>query len=153
MSIQCELRDQPAQPVLSIRTMTSVERLPQEIARAYGAIAAYLGELGQAPAGVPFVGYYNMDMQALDVEIGFPTAGPLPGRGEIAAGEIAAGKQATCLYVGPYEQMAQPYEALTQFMKEQGLTPSGISYEFYFNDPSVTPAAELRTLIVFPVGS
>jgi len=40
------------------------------MARVHPAIAQYLGEQGQQPAGAPFEDYYNMDMQYLDVEIG-----------------------------------------------------------------------------------
>ena len=41
-------------------------------------IAQYLAEQSEQPAGAPFVAYYNMDMQNLDVEIGFPVTACLP---------------------------------------------------------------------------
>jgi len=78
MTLKCELKEQPAQPILSVRTMTSVHELPQELGRIYGAIATYLAEIGEQPSGAPFAAYYNMDMDNLDVEIGFPVARPLP---------------------------------------------------------------------------
>ena len=42
MSYTCEIREQAAQPVLSIRTRTPVQELPQAFGRAYGEIALYL---------------------------------------------------------------------------------------------------------------
>jgi hypothetical protein len=49
------------QPVLSIRTRTSVEQLPALIGESYGKLAAYLGRIGHHPSDIPFVAYYNMD--------------------------------------------------------------------------------------------
>ena len=151
MAVECSVRQQPAQPTLSVRLTISIQRLPQEIGRVYGAIAGYLAQRGQPPAGAPFVAYYNMDMQQLDVVIGFPTATPLPGRGEIQAGEIPGGRQAICLHVGPYDQIEPAYGALSQYIQAQGHTPTGIAYEFYLNDPMQTPPAELQTLVAFPL--
>ena len=74
MSYKCELNEQATQPALSIRTRTPVQDIPQVLGKAYGAIAQYLGELGEQPVGPPFAAYYNMDMQNLDIEIGFPAA-------------------------------------------------------------------------------
>jgi effector-binding domain-containing protein len=149
MSYKCEVREQPAQPTLAVRTRTSVQELPQVMGQTYGIIAQYLGELGEQPAGPPFAIYHNDDMQDLDVEIGFPVARELPGEGDIQASEIPGGKRATCLYVGPYEEIEQPYNALGQWMGEHGYEASGVAYEMYLNDPGETPPEELQTQIVF----
>jgi effector-binding domain-containing protein len=149
MSYKFEVKEQPAQPTLAIRRRTSVEELPQVMGSTYGAVAQYLGELGEQPAGPPFAVYYNDDMQDLDVEIGFPVARDLPGRGDIQASEIPGGKVATCLYVGPYEDIEQPYNALGQWMGEHGYEATGLVYEMYLNDPQETPPEELQTQIVF----
>jgi effector-binding domain-containing protein len=92
-----------------------------------------------------------MDMQALDLEIGFPFAQHLRGEGEVLAGEFPAGKVAECLHVGPYDQLGAAYEALQQWMTANGHTPSGVAYEFYLNDPQSTPAVELQTDAMFPL--
>jgi effector-binding domain-containing protein len=151
MTYQCELTEVPAQPVLSIRTRAAVSDLPQVLGKAFGAIMQYLGEAGEHPAGAPFVAYYNMDMQDLDLEIGFPVARTLPGKEEVKPGEIPAGKQAACLHKGPYDQVGGAYNALTQWVQEKGYTPTGVAYEFYLNDPQTTPAAGLLTRVVFPL--
>ena len=151
MSYQCELKEQAAQPTLMVRATTPVQELPRVLGQAYGAIAQYLGQVGEQPAGPPFVLYHNMDMQALDIEVGFGVARPLPGRGEIQAGEIPAGQFASVLYTGPYDQCGPAYEALTQFVQRSGHAATGASYEFYLNDPQQTPPQELQTLIVFPL--
>jgi len=146
-----ELSEQPAQPALSIRTRTSVANLPQELGQAYGAIIEYLNEIGEKPAGAAFAAYYNMDMEDLDVEMGFLVAKQLVGKGEIKPSVIPPGKQVSYLYKGPYQKMAPVYEAMMQWMNENAYTPNGIAYEFYYNSPVEVPESDLLTKIVFPL--
>lgn len=151
MAYKCEVKEQPAQPTISIRRRTAVQALPQVFGEVYGAIGQYLAELGEQPAGAPFAAYYNMDMQDLDIEIGFPVSKKLPDRGEIKAGEIPQGEVATCLHIGPYSDIAQAYTALSSWVAENGYEATGVAYEMYLNDPLQTPPQELRTLILYPL--
>jgi effector-binding domain-containing protein len=139
------------QPALVIRKRASVQQLPQILGQAWGAIMEVAGRTGAAPAGPPFVAYRNMDMQDLDLEIGFPFATRLGGEGEVQAGELPGGKAAECLYVGPYDKIASAYEAIQKWLDEHGHTPTGIAYEFYLNDPQTTRPEELQTQVVFPL--
>ena len=75
----CKVKELPSQLALSIRLRTPLSELSQRVGRAFGAIAAYLADQRLAPAGVPFVAYYNMDMQDLDIEAVIPVARKLPG--------------------------------------------------------------------------
>lgn len=143
-----ELQEKDAQPVLSIRTRSAVGALPQVLGAAFGEIMSYLGEMGAYPAGMPFVGYYNMDMQDLDIEVGFPVAQPLAGRDEIKPGEIPAGKRLSCLYQGPYNEMESTYNEIMEWVAANGHTWTGASYEFYLNSPMEVPESELLTEIV-----
>jgi Transcriptional regulator, effector-binding domain/component len=149
MSYKFELTEQKEQPVLSIRKRTDVGNLPQELGKAYNAIIQYIGEIGEEAAGAAFAAYYNMDMENLDIEMGFPVLKPIAGKGEIKPGKIPAGKQVSCMYKGPYAQMEPVYEAITQWMKENGHIPTGVCYEFYYNSPMDVPENELLTKIVF----
>jgi len=151
MSYQCELKEWSAQPTLTIRTRTAVQDLPQVLGEAYQAIEEYLGELKEQPAGPPFTAYYNMDMQNLDVEIGFPVPRELSGRGAIQAGHLPEGKIATSLYTGPYSDMEPAYAALSEWIEEHGYEPTGVAYEFYLTDPDEAPPEEWQTQIAFPL--
>jgi hypothetical protein len=71
MGYQFEVTDEMEKPMLSIRTRTSVANLPQALGRAYGAVMQYLGEIGETTEGPAFAEYYNLDMEDLDVEMGF----------------------------------------------------------------------------------
>jgi effector-binding domain-containing protein len=111
----------------------------------------HLGELGESPAGAPFVVYYNMDMQDLDVEAGYPVSQALTGKAEVQAGNLPAGMVATCDYSGPITEMGPAYEVLTQWIKDNSYEATGVVYEFYLNDPAETLPQHLRTQIVFPL--
>jgi effector-binding domain-containing protein len=151
LTYECEVKEQPLQPTLSVRTRASVQELPQVLGQAYGAIYQYLCGLGEQPAGPPFTAYYNMDMQNLDIEIGFPVSKQFSGKDNIQAGEIPAGKIATCVHIGPYTDMPPAYAALSEWIKENGYEATGVAYEIYLNDPGQTPPQELMTQIVFPL--
>lgn len=151
MPFQCELKDLPARPTLAIRTRTPVRGLSEVIGRAYGAIASYLGELGQYPAGAPFAAYHNMDMEDLDVELGFPVLAELPGKGDIKAGLIPGGRFAAVLHTGPFDRVSAAYEALAKWMADQGYQATSVAYEFYLSDPGQTTPEDLQTLVMFPL--
>lgn len=153
MTGQCEVKDVAPQPTLGVRKKTSLENISTMLGEAYGTVAQYLGELGEYPAGPPYAVYYNEDMQNLDVEAGFPVARELEGRGEIQAGKFPGGEAATCTHVGPYAEIEAAYTALSEWVQEQGLEPTGVAYEIYLNDPDETPPEELQTQILFPLKS
>ena len=149
MSFPCQIVIRPAQPVMSVRTRASVGDLPRVIGAVYGQIMAYLSQQGEPPCGEPFVAYYNLDMQDLDLEIGFPVGRSLPGKDDIQASEIPAGDYGTCLYTGPYEKMESAYNALQEHIHGQGRQVSGVAYEFYLNSPDQVPVEHLQTRILF----
>jgi effector-binding domain-containing protein len=146
-----ELIDQAAQPVLMIRDKTSLEMLPKIIGESYMKIMAYLNELGESPADVPYTAYYNLDMQNLEVEIGFPVSKILPEKEEIKAGEIAQGKVVSMMYKGPYPEMAQSYNDIFKWIAENGFESSAVYYEYYYNSPNEVSESELLTKIVIPL--
>lgn len=151
MPYKFEITERPTQPVLSSRMVVPVQGLPQLLGKVYHSIIQHLCELGEQPAGPAFAAYYNMDMQALDVEAGFIVSGKLPGKGDIQAGEIPGGKAATYLYTGPYDGMEPVYNALFQWIGENGHKPAGTMYEMYLNGPDQVSPQELETQIVIPL--
>ena len=147
----CEIKKLPVTPTLSIRTRTAVQELPNVMHKAFGAIVQYLGEIGELQDSPAYAAYYNMDMQNLDVEIGFPVSKDLPGKNDIKASNIPAGKYASCVFTGPYSDIEPAYTTLSRWINEKGYDVTGIAYELYLNDPDVTPPNELKTEILFPL--
>ncbi len=149
MPYDCQSYLQEALPVLGIRAHAPVEKLPETLGKCYASIGQYMAGRGEAPAGIPYVAYFNMDIQNLDMEVGFKVAKPMPGMGPIQAGALPNAMVATCVYTGPYPEMRMAYEELTHWVEEKSLQASGVVYEFYLNDPATTPPEALQTQIVF----
>lgn len=150
MPYDVELEQQPAQPALAIRVHAAAQDLPRVFGEAYGALMQYLGQLGEHPVGMPYAAYHNMNMQDLDVEIGFPVARLLPAQGALQPSVLPGGPWAKVLHVGPYEQCGAAYDALAAWIAEHGYTPLGVAYEAYCSEPG-TPPADIRTWIMFPL--
>ena len=135
---------------LSIRTRTTIAGLPPLIGASYGKLAGYLAENQAIVADIPFVAYHNMDMQNLDVEIGFPVTTALPGRGEIQPSTIPAGPQVFCLYQGSYREIGTTYEEMAAWIKQNGWEPVGTAFECYFNGPE-WPEDQRLTKVMMPL--
>lgn len=151
MEYEIKLLDLPAQPILIMRSILPVEKLPEFFGKAFAGVIAYLNEIGEAPTGMPFGAYYNLDMSALEVEAGFPVTHKLPDKGEILCKEIPAGKFISTVHRGAYDTMVPAYEAMTEWAKANQLEPSGVAYEYYLNDPNEDPAIVAETEVRFPV--
>lgn len=134
---------------LSVRARAKVEDLPKLIGESYGEMAAYLKQIGEVLADMPYVAYHNMDMQNLDVEIGFPVCEELPGKGDIKPGLIPAGKVVFCVYRGAYSEMEPTYNEMAKWITDNGFKPTGLVYEHYYNGPGF-PESEMLTMIVMP---
>ena len=143
----CESRSIAAVPALTIRAHTSMHDIKALFEDGFRQISALLRAQGLKPSGPPFARYYNMEMNALDVEFGFPVSEAAEGGTRIVRSSTPAGQVACCTYIGPYEEIEPAYDALMKWTAENGLALSGESYETYLNDPSSTPPDQLRTQV------
>lgn len=146
-----EIVERTDTPTLSVRYRTPASELPATMGPIFGEIVAYMQEKSIPFAGAPFAAYHNMDMNDLDVEIGFPVAAPAPGEGRIEAGTLPGGSYATAVHTGPYETIEQTYNALLSFVSEHGMESEEFMFEEYLNSPENTPPEKLATVIYFPV--
>ncbi|TXT59910.1 MAG: Transcriptional regulator [Promethearchaeota archaeon] len=151
MYSEFKVKDLPKQLTLAVRTITSVGELPEVIGKVYGDIITYLAELGEDPAGMPFVIYYNLDMANLDIEIGFPVSKKFPDKGIIKSSELPSGKTASGMHHGPYEEMKSTYDALTEWVENEGYEATGIAIEYYYNNPEEVSPEDVLTEIQFPL--
>jgi effector-binding domain-containing protein len=149
MSFKYEIKEQKVQPTASIRTRTSVSKLPDVIQQSYETIGKHLEETEGQCIGAPFAIYYNMDINDLDVELGFPVAKPVKEKNEIKNSEIPAAKVLTFTHVGPYNELEKSYGQAMAWIKDNNINTAGTVCEFYLNDPDVTPPSDLETEIRF----
>jgi len=136
---------------LGVRYRTPASELSKTMGPIYGEIAAHMAKNGIPFAGPPYARYFNMDMNDLDLEIGFPIAAPAAGAGRVAAGTLPGGAYATATHTGPYETIESTYNALMAFIGERKLECGSDMFEEYLNSPEDTPPEKLETAIYFPL--
>lgn len=148
MKYSIEVVAQVATPTLSVRRHSPAEDLPAVLGQAYSEIIRYADRQGLRVLGPAFAIYYNMDMDNLDMEIGFVSGVRVSGNGIVQSSEIPAGQYVSAVYAGPYAEMPALYQEMSAFMIERGLVPSGTACELYFNSPVDVPDTELRTQVL-----
>lgn len=146
-----EIKDVTSQKTLMVRLITPLSKISEVMGEVYGEIGAYVQRKGLQFSGAPYAMYYNMDMEALDVEMGFPVAGDDKGEGRITPGEIPGGKIATAIHTGPYDKLEETYNKLMEFVKEDGKNVQEWMYEYYLNSPMEVKPEELQTQICYPL--
>ena len=102
---QLELRE--AQPYLGIHAPV-IDGIRSFADSAFPELFAWLREHGVAPAGPPFLRYYEIDPagEPLDVEAGVPVESAPPGDSRVRDASLPAGRYLTHLHVGPYSSDA-----------------------------------------------
>jgi AraC family transcriptional regulator len=108
---------------------------------------------GIAPAGPPFARYPEMGPGLMTLDIGIPVAGqPKISPGDIQAGTLPGGPAAFTTHLGPYDKLPEAVAAIGQWIREQGLTPSGGLWESYITDPAQYPdPKDWKTEVFWPV--
>ena len=149
MSFKYEIKEQRIQPTASIRTRTSLSHLPDTIRKSYQDISAHLEKTGVICSGAPFAIYYNMDINDIDVELGFPVGKDIREKNEIKNSMIPAGKVLQFTHIGPYSELEKTYGDAMRWVKENNISTTGTICEFYLNDPATTPPSDLETEIRF----
>ena len=121
MITEPKVEERGAQPYVALRTQATMQELDTAIPQGLGEVFAWLAHQGVAPAGVPFVRYLVIDMEALlDIEVGVPVTTALPGDDRICAGMLPAGRYASLVYTG-IDLGIQANWALLKWGAERGL--------------------------------
>jgi effector-binding domain-containing protein len=138
-----------AQPAAVVRGLVTRAELPQFLGGAFEETLNAITGQGRAPAGPPFA-RYRVDGDDFAVEAGFPSTGAVGPTGRVTGGELVGGTAVRVLYRGPYERIAEAYEAGEKWLADRGCTPSGPPWESYLDEPDV---AEPRTVVHLPFRS
>ena len=104
---QLELRE--AQTYMGIHE-PSIDGIRQFADKAFPELFGWLDEHGVAPAGPPFLRYYEVDRagEPLDVEVGVPVEAGIEGDVRVIRDALPAGSYMTLLHVGPYSSESMP---------------------------------------------
>lgn len=145
-----DLYEQPEQHVLSIRAKIHFNDYPKVAGQAYEKTMEYATQNDLLFSGGPFVCYHNVDLENLDVEMGFPVATPVAGKGEILGHTIPGQKVVSGIFLGAYQDTDPLMMEIVQWIADHGYAQQGTIYNYYLNDEN-RPASELLTQIVVPV--
>ena len=108
---------------------------------------------GPSMAGPVLARYRNFDAHTgeSDLELAVPVRAPMEARGGVLPSELPGGRAVIRWHVGPYDDLSATWTALREWMQAEGLVGRADPWEEYHSDCAVTPPAELRTRIVWPV--
>jgi effector-binding domain-containing protein len=143
-----EIVERGEQPYVAVKSVVSMKEMGAVAGKFLGEVFGWAAGHGVAPAGAPFFKYNVCGMErGLEIEFGIPTASAVKGDDRVLAGVLPAGRYASLVHRGPYEQLYDANAALLDWIKEQGLkidvTESaegerfGCRLEAYLTDPAV----------------
>ncbi len=128
------------QHVVSMRVKTDMEKVGNALALAIPEVHRFLEESGGQMLGPPFTRYHSMDGPKLDIEVGFPVAKPIKGKGRIIASELPGGEVAEVWHIGPYEKLGETYSRLAEwFANNKEVEAGDARWEVYWTDPGREP--------------
>lgn len=110
----------------------------------------YLSSIDSLFGGEPIVCFHNMDLEHLDVEIGFPVANHINGSKEIKANLMPSQRIVSAIDLGPYEQQDPTLEDIFTWIQQNGYEMQGTIYYQYLNDTN-RPASEFLTKMILPI--
>ena len=152
MTPEFKTRQIDAQPILGVRTTTTMDKLATIMGALFGEIYGHIQQSGQQPAGMPLAIYHAMDGNTVELECAMPVSSPMEGTDRIRAGELPAGTVATVTHIGSYDDLGGTWTALVQWIESNELQPAHAPWEVYVTDPGAEPdPSKWRTDIFFPV--
>lgn len=143
------VQERDAQPYVAVKGLVTMQTIP-EIADRLGEVFGWLAGQGVEPAGPPFLKYNVIDMEReLEIEAGVPVATEVSGDGPVFSGVLPAGRYATVVHRGHFDQLVRVTGALLDWAAKQGLEWDvrdtdrgqqwGCRLEVYHTDPSEEP--------------
>ena len=142
------------QPILFIQRTVPVAELQQTMGECFGMLYGHGQQAGLAIAGNPMARYVSSGDPPWTVDMIMPLLAPAETSGEMQSGVLVSGPVAFCVHEGPYEQLAQTYDAVQTWIADSGYRPGGPPWESYVTDPGQTPdPADWRTEVFWPLAA
>ncbi|GHG56105.1 hypothetical protein GCM10012320_28190 [Sinomonas cellulolyticus] len=143
--------DLTEQPTAVVRATVRTDELRPFFDGVFGKVVAAVQSAGARVVGPPFAMYHGMPTETIDVEAGFPVAGPFADGGGVTASVLPGGPAVQAMHIGPYEGLSETYREMTEWMRSKGLTPGESMWEVYLSDPEAeSDPASWRTQVFCP---
>jgi effector-binding domain-containing protein len=146
MTAQPEIAHRTEQRYVAIRAHVTMQTLGAVAPGLHPEVRSWLRSQGLEPAGQPFFKFSVVDMdRQLEVEVGFPVAGPVAGADQVLAAVLPAGRYATLWHTGHPDGLVEATRTLLEWAEKEGLvfdvtsTPDGERWacrlEIYHDEP------------------
>lgn len=141
-----------AQPGLAIKETVAFGEIPAKMAEFLGELGRFIGERHIAVIGPPFAYYHSWNDKETGMEVGFPVGPGAAGEGRIRMMSLPGGRVVSGTHIGPYDKLAESYNAMTAWMKSHGHAPANHMWETYLTDPHAEKdPAKYKTQMFWPV--
>lgn len=123
------------------------EDIGKTMGSAFHSVMAFMQSNGIQTTGKVLSVYYTYNPNTITFRSGFSVnKDDMPkAQGDIKSDVTPAGTVLTFTHVGPYSDLRDSYGEMMKHIEDEGLQLGSPTWEVYVDDPSTTPAAELRT--------
>lgn len=141
----------PATPAVSIRAEVPTADLAAFFTAAFAELAEAIRTGGAERAGPPFIRYYSVSRATVDLEAVMPCSEAVLSTGRVHPIQLEASPAAVVRHAGGYDVMKPAYDAITQWLRDNGKEPREAPREVYVTSPAeVSNPEEWVTLVEQP---
>ena len=138
MSTQVHIATVPARKLAAVRRLVPIGQIASTWRPALDKVWDFLGQNpGLRTDGHNIFLYHHPDkpQSPMDIDFGVEVTRAFPASGEVALVETPAGKVATAVHIGPYDQLGRTHDAIHAWVARNRMSFAGKSWEIY-GDPS-----------------
>jgi hypothetical protein len=128
MEYEVRLEKQSGCPLAVVRRLARQQDLPKVVPEACGAVWNVIRAQKVSGAGRHVALYLDDE---INLEVGVELDAPFAGHGEVIGSSLPAGRVATTIYYGPYQQLYKAHEAVRKWCRENGHKLAGSNWEIY----------------------
>jgi inorganic pyrophosphatase len=151
-SYTVEVQQLEPQMVAGIRAITTQAEIASTFTTLAPEIAEYLKENHGSWTAAPYVRYFHVGADRVDMEVGVRVWGAIEGNARVELGELPGGDVATTIHIGPYEGLVVAYAALVEWIRDHGRQETGAPWEVYTTYPEEDfESARWQTQIFWPI--
>jgi len=140
MNLEVEVKDIPAQQIISITRRHTVDGLGKQEEQDIGALFSLAGEQGARTLGAPFGIYHGAVSETEDgpVETCLVVQGKVEGRGDVEVKQLEGGKAACVVITGDqchYPELLGAYDAAVDWIQKNGFETTQPPREVWYTGP------------------